>query len=170
MLDPDQRTQGLALSTAIEKAMLSIKPCEQCRHYTEQPVCPICQNTQRIQHQLCVVETPADLHAIEDTNTYRGLYFVLHGYLSPIDGIGPEELHIDALTTLTQDKKITEVILATNATTEGKATAHYIVSRLQPLGISCSRIAQGVPMGGELEYLDSHTLAHAVSSRIHIHS
>ena len=161
-----KRDAGLKLASALEKSMASINHCSQCRTYTELDVCPICSDPKRHQQQLCVVETASDIIAIESSRTYRGLYFVLHGHLSPIDAIGPNEIGLPQLYALLQASDINETIIATNSTVEGEATAHYIAEIAKELNISASRIAHGVPMGGELEYVDSQTLAHAFSGRL----
>ncbi|MEO0442364.1 MAG: recombination mediator RecR [Pseudomonadota bacterium] len=150
-----------ALGIAIDK----VGRCQKCRTLTEMPVCSICQSTKRLSSQLCVVETPADIVAIEQSGTYQGKYFVLMGRLSPIDGIGPAEIGIPDLEKRLMDDDIQELILATNPTVEGEATAHYIAERAREQGVTVSRIAHGVPLGGELEYIDGGTLAHAFNSR-----
>ena len=164
LLDKDPRAAG-RLSTAIQQAVERIGRCELCRMFTEESVCEICANPRRQPDLLCVLETPADLFAIEQSGSYRGRYFVLFGHLSPIDGIGPEAIGIDRLLQRLVDEDIKELILATNLTVEGEATAHYIGSHAQALGVGVSRIAHGVPLGGELEYVDGGTLSHAFSSR-----
>ena len=167
LLSQEERQAGKVLANALDAAINHIRLCSQCRHFTEQTCCDICQNPKRNPRVLCVVESPADVVAIEQTNSYHGRYFVLHGHLSPLDGIGPNQIGIPQL--LAHIKTLSEceeVILATNATVEGKATAHYIASQLQSSSIRCSRIAHGVPMGGELEYLDGGTLSHAFQSRL----
>jgi len=153
----------LAQSLAI--CVERIGRCQRCRTLTEESVCGTCSNPHRDGSTLCVVETPADILAIEQSGYYRGKYFVLLGHLSPIDGIGPSDIGIDELVTLLQNESIDELILATNPTVEGEATAHYIGERIKPLGVKVTRIAHGVPLGGELEYIDGGTLAHALSSR-----
>jgi recombination protein RecR len=153
------------LAQCLHKAVEGVGRCERCRTLTEQTLCGICKNQRRDNHLLCVVETPADVMAIEQAGTYQGKYFVLQGHLSPIDGIGPEDIGIDQLINLLQQDPITEVILATNPTVEGEATAYYISERAKHLSITVSRIAHGVPLGGELEFIDGGTLAHAFSSR-----
>lgn len=159
------REKGLALAEALQQALHNVQTCQRCRLYTEETVCAICLNPQREQHLLCVVESPADVFAIEQTGSYRGLYYVLQGRLSPLDGIGPQEIGIPALLNRLANETIQELVLATNPTMEGKATAHYIVSHIDRKGITCTRIAHGVPFGGELEYLDGSTLSHAFRSR-----
>lgn len=153
------------LATAMGRAVEGVGRCSRCRTLTEQGVCATCSNERRDNSLLCVVETPADILAIEQAGTYQGKYFVLLGHLSPIDGIGPEDIGVDQLMGLLQSEAIEELILATNPTVEGEATAHYIGERAKALGVNVSRIAHGVPLGGELEYIDGGTLAHAFSSR-----
>ena len=153
------------LAETISLAVEKIGRCQRCRTLTEFPICDICANKARVSEQICVVENPADLYAIEQAGSYRGQYFVLLGHLSPIDGIGPEELGIDQLMDRLANETVTEVILATNLTVEGEATAHFIAEKAKALGISVSRIAYGVPMGGELEYVDGGTLNLALQSR-----
>lgn len=162
-----ERDRGGAerLSQSLHKAMEGVGRCERCRTLTEQARCGICNNTRRDNNLLCVVETPGDVLAIEQAGTYQGKYFVLLGHLSPIDGIGPEDIGVDQLIQLLQQEPITEVILATNPTVEGEATAYYISERAKNLNVIVSRIAHGVPLGGELEFIDGGTLAHAFSSR-----
>ncbi len=153
------------LAQSLHKAVEGVGRCQRCRTLTEQAHCGICANTRRDNSLLCVVETPGDVLAIEQAGTYQGKYFVLLGHLSPIDGIGPEDIGVDQLITLLQQEPITEVILATNPTVEGEATAYYISERAKNLNVTVSRIAHGVPLGGELEFIDGGTLAHAFSSR-----
>jgi recombination protein RecR len=153
------------LAKSLHNAMEGVGRCKRCRTLTEQELCGICRNERRDAGLLCVVETPADVLAIEQAGTYQGKYFVLLGHLSPIDGIGPDDIGISQLITLLQQESINEVILATNPTVEGEATAFYISERAKPLNIPVSRIAHGVPLGGELEFIDGGTLAHAFSSR-----
>lgn len=153
------------LSLSLKKAVEGVGRCTRCRTLTEQAHCGICANTRRDNGLLCVVETPGDVLAIEQAGTYQGKYFVLLGHLSPIDGIGPEDIGVEQLITLLQQEPITEVILATNPTVEGEATAYYISERAKNLNVTVSRIAHGVPLGGELEFIDGGTLAHAFSSR-----
>lgn len=161
------RVKGKALAEALLAAVEHIQFCRQCRNFTEQTECDICRNPKRHAQLICVVESPADVFAIEQTAAFHGRYFVLHGHLSPLDGIGPKEIGIpELLAQLQGPERIEEVILATNATVEGKATAHYIASHLNASRIRCSRIAHGVPLGGELEYLDGGTLSHAFQSRL----
>ncbi|UTW45626.1 recombination mediator RecR [bacterium SCSIO 12696] len=159
------RTGGVRLSEALAAAMEGVGRCRQCRTFAEAELCAICQSPRRDPSQLCVLESPADLFAIEQAGNYRGRYFVLMGHLSPIDGIGPEQLGIDQLLQQLKTGEVKELILATNLTVEGEATAHFISERAKPLGVTVSRIAHGVPLGGELEYVDGGTLAHAFTSR-----
>lgn len=153
------------LAGTISEAILKVGRCERCRTLTEDTECRICSNLSRSSSQICVVENPADLYAIEQAGSFRGKYFVLLGHLSPIDGIGPDQLGIDKLIDRLQTETISELILATNLTVEGEATAHFIADKAKALGVSVSRIAYGVPMGGELEYVDGGTLNMALQSR-----
>ena len=161
--EDDNKAQFLADS--IQKSFQSIKECDQCRMYTEEKTCGICTDDNRDSGVLCVVETPADLIAVENTMEFKGKYFVLMGRLSPIDGIGPEELKIDLLLSFLQQSNVREVILAVSPTVEGEATVAYIASLVESENIKSSRIAYGVPMGGELEYVDSNTLIQALNNR-----
>jgi recombination protein RecR len=158
------RSLGLALADALQR----IGHCKRCRMLTETDLCPICASNQRDGSQLCVVESPADVVAIEQSGGFRGRYFVLMGHLSPLDGIGPGELGLDEFERLLRVGEIREVILATNPTAEGEATAHYLGELAIRLGIKASRIAHGVPVGGELEYVDGGTLAHALAGRTNV--
>ncbi len=160
------RNSGRNLARTLEKAMTQIGHCNHCRTFCETEVCALCGNPKRDQHLLCIVETPADVLAIEQTGGYKGLYFVLRGHLSPIDGIGPEELGIGELLQRLTTLPLQEVILATNPTVEGEATAHYLATLIKQRGIAISRIAHGVPIGGELEYVDGGTLARALTGRV----
>ena len=159
------RQGGLNLSEALRSAMEGVGNCTQCRTLCELELCHVCANPKRDRSQLCIVETPADVLAIELTASYSGTYFVLMGHLSPIDGIGPDEIGIDQLLERVKAEDVKEVILATNPTVEGEATAYYISEHIKELGIVVTRIAHGVPLGGELEYVDGGTLAHALSGR-----
>lgn len=160
------QSKGLHLSNTLQTAIKKVGACERCQTYTENALCFLCQNPKRNANLLCIVETPADIIAIEQANMYSGLYFVLHGHLSPLDGIGPSEIGIPKLLKRVNKKSIQELILATNPTMEGKITASYIASQIDPKVTKCTRIAHGVPLGGELEYLDSGTLTHAFYSRV----
>ena len=159
------RTQGQHLAGTIDTAMKNIGHCKQCRTWSETETCKLCANTSRDHTSLCIVETPADVLAIEQTSIYRGYYFVLMGRLSPLDGIGPEEIGINELYQRVNNADIKEIILATGHTVEGEATAHYITEIINPLHLKISRIAHGVPSGGELEFIDSRTLTDALASR-----
>ena len=159
------RSGGQRLAHLLEQAVTKIGHCTQCQTLSEETVCALCRNMERDAHILCVVETPADLLALEQATHYRGHYFVLGGRLSPLDGIGPHELGLDKLRERLQTATITEVILATTTTVEGEATAHYISELAAEHGHRVTRIAHGVPLGGELEYIDSGTLAHAFAGR-----
>lgn len=160
-----QRDNGLELAKILTKALSEIGHCKRCRIFAEEEICSLCANPQRNSEILCIVETPVDVLAIEQTNSYRGLYYVLMGHLSPLDGIGPQEIGIDQLMELMQREKPREVILATNPTVEGEATAHYIATLLKKSHIHCTRIAHGVPLDGELGYLDGGTLTRAITAR-----
>jgi recombination protein RecR len=160
-----ERERGLKLAGALEQAMHRIGHCSRCRNFSEEPVCGICASTSRDRHLLCVVESPTELAAIEQATGYRGQYFVLMGRLSPLDGLGPEELGLGLLSERLAEDEIEELILATNPTVEGEATAHYLAQLARAAGIRSTRLAHGVPLGGELEYVDRGTLAHAFGSR-----
>lgn len=164
LLDRDPEG-GRQLAAALRAAIEEIRHCRVCRMLTEQPTCNICSSAQRDATQLCIVETPADLVAIEQSGAYRGRYFVLMGHLSPIDGIGPTELGIDLLEQRFKNEKLEEIVLATGVTVEGDATAHLLAALAQRHGLRASRIAYGVPVGGELEYVDSGTLSRALAGR-----
>ena len=153
------------LSVALGNALEVVGHCQLCNTFSEQPICPLCDSNNRDKRLLCVVEMPTDLLMLENTHAYTGLYFVLMGRLSPLDGIGPKEIHLDKLIKRAQDGVVQEVILATNYTVEGDATAHYISELLKARGVKTSRIARGMPMGGEIEYVDSGTLAQAMMER-----
>ena len=162
-----ERDRGGAeqLSIALADAVKEIGHCSQCRMFTEHDLCNICSTAGRDEGLLCVVESPADVMAVEDATGYRGLYFVLMGHLSPLDGIGPDELGMDGLESRISEGKITELIIATNPTVEGDATAHYLADLAAKFKVQASRIAHGVPLGGELEYVDGGTLSHAFFGR-----
>lgn len=159
------REGGRYLAHALESAMDGVGYCSRCRTLSETDVCEMCLDPRRDDGLLCILQSPADVWAVEMAGSFRGRYFVLKGHLSPIDGLGPEEIGIPALVERVQGSAVTEVILATNPTVEGEATAHYIAGLLKPLGIQVSRIAHGVPLGGELEFIDGGTLAHALAGR-----
>ncbi len=159
------RDGATILSSALAEAAEGIGHCSRCRMYTEHDLCSICSASGRDNTQLCVVESPADVMAIEEATGFKGLYFVLMGHLSPLDGIGPEELGLAALQKRLREDGIAELIIATNATVEGDATAHYLAEMATRLDVQASRIAHGVPLGGELEFVDSGTLSHAFFGR-----
>ena len=159
------REGGHRLAELLDNAVQNIGHCSRCRTLTETELCSLCTNPRRNNNQLCIVETPADVIAIEQATDYRGRYFVLGGRLSPLDGIGPKELGMDQLAAVLANDELEEVILATNPTVEGEATAQYISDMANRHGVTTSRIAHGVPLGGELEYVDGGTLAHAFSGR-----
>jgi recombination protein RecR len=160
-----QRAGGRRLAEVLLEALDSVGNCRLCRTFSENELCGICVDARRDHQTLCVVESPADIVAIEQAGGYRGMYFVLHGRLSPIDGIGPDALGLDVLVDRVAQGGIAEVILATNPTVEGEATAHYITESLRHSGVRLSRIAHGVPLGGELEFVDGGTIVHALSGR-----
>jgi recombination protein RecR len=159
------REGATALAEALAVAVERVDHCTRCRNFTELEVCEICEDPRRDGSVICVVETPADVLAIEESGGFNGIYFVLMGHLSPIDGIGPAEIGLEKFHQRVVDEGIAEVILATNPTVEGEATAYYLTDMLQSQGVTVSRIAHGVPLGGELEYVDGSTLAHALSGR-----
>ncbi len=159
------RDGGRTLSHVLAEAMERIGNCSRCRTLSETEVCSICANKNRDDSMLCVVETPAELMVIEQAIDYRGRYFVLGGHLSPLDGIGPREIGLDKLEQRLDEGDVAELILATNTTVEGEATAHYISEMAHARGVRTTRIAHGVPMGGELEYVDGNTISHAFAGR-----
>jgi recombination protein RecR len=162
-----QRDQGGAsrLALSLQRALGRIRHCARCNNFSEEEVCELCSSPRRDPSLLCVVESPADLVMMEQTLAFTGHYFVLMGRLSPLDGVGPREIHLDRLAARATDGLVKEVVLATNFTNEGEATAHYVGEMLQARGLKVSRIARGVPVGGELEHVDSGTLAQAVLDR-----
>ncbi|TFH42986.1 MAG: recombination protein RecR [Lysobacterales bacterium] len=159
------RACGQHLAHSLVQAMSKVGNCKRCLTLSEKEVCAICENPKRESAQLCVVVRPADMAAIEYGTGYRGQFFVLGGHLSPLDGVGPEDLGVDLLEQRLSEGAITEVILATGATVEGQATAHYLSELVHEKNIRVTRIAQGVPLGGELEFIDSSTLNHAIGER-----
>jgi recombination protein RecR len=159
------REGGLRLAQVLARAMDEVGHCRDCRTLCESDLCSLCSNDTRDGSVLCVVETPADIDAIEQATDFKGRYFVLMGHLSPLDGVGPQQLGLNQLSERFASGELTEVILATNPTVEGEATAHYVGELARDHGIRTTRIAHGVPMGGELEYIDSGTLSHAFSGR-----
>jgi recombination protein RecR len=165
-----EREGGLRLAGALAEAIERIGHCESCRDFSETPLCAICASASRDRSLLCAIESPADRLAIETATGYRGLYFVLQGRLSPLDGIGPRELGLDRLADRLAGGEVAELIIATNPTVEGEATAHYLAQLARQAKVRPSRLAHGVPLGGELEYVDRGTLAHAFGSRTEIPS
>jgi len=159
------RAGALRLAQALQDAVERICHCELCNTLSEQTVCDTCQDARRDASLLCVVETPADLMMLEQAQCYNGLYFVLMGRLSPLDGVGPKDIHLDRMLQRAADEAVKEVVLATNFTNEGEATAHFISEMLAVRGIRVTRIARGLPVGGEIEHVDSGTLARAVIER-----
>ena len=159
------REAALELARVIEEAVTAVGQCESCRTLSEQAICQVCASARRDSRTLCVVETPADMAAIDTSTGYQGMFFVLMGHLSPLDGIGPAELGLDQLERRLDAGGVAEVILATSSTVEGEATAHYLAELVRERGIRATRIAQGVPMGGELEFVDGGTLARAIMAR-----
>ncbi|MFT6092343.1 MAG: recombination protein RecR [Pseudohongiellaceae bacterium] len=159
------RVGAKQLSTALAEALEKVGNCAECGTLTEEPVCRICASPSRDKSLCCVVESPADIFAIEQSGSFRGIYFVLMGHLSPIDGIGPEQLSIPRLIDKVSEQKIEELIIACNPNVEGEATAYYIAEQLRGTNVVVSRIAHGVPVGGELEFVDGGTLSHALTGR-----
>ncbi|WP_373020853.1 recombination mediator RecR [Thiomicrorhabdus sp.] len=159
------RSGGAKLAHVLEEAIAKVNHCEQCRTFTEERICSICASSSRQDGELCIVESPSDMMAIEQSGIFRGKYFVLMGHLSPIDGIGPKEIGLDQLETRLSSQAVVELIIATNPTVEGEATAHYIQQLAKRLNIKVSRLAQGIPIGGELEFIDAGTLSQAFISR-----
>ena len=153
------------LAQSLGHALATVRRCEKCNNFTEDEVCSLCQSPRRDASLLCIVETPADLSMVEQTLSYSGMYFVLMGRLSPLDGVGPRDIGLDRLQARAADGEVREVILATNFTNEGEATAHYIAEMLRARGIKVTRIARGVPLGGELEYVDAGTISQALLER-----
>ncbi|KAI5916399.1 MAG: recombination protein RecR [Proteobacteria bacterium] len=164
LLQRDQRGAG-RLARALSHALEVLRHCERCNTFTESEICERCANPRRDASLLCIVEMPADLAMIEQTQSYNGLYYVLMGRLSPLDGVGPRELKLDKLIARASDPAVAEVILATNFTNEGEATAHTIATLLSARGVKVSRLSRGVPVGGELEHTDTGTIAQALVER-----
>ena len=156
---------ALQISESLASAIAQVGECDKCRVLTETSICDVCSNPKRHQHVVCIVESPSDVQAFEQSTQYHGRYFVLMGHLSPLDGIGPHELGLDILAKQLDSGEVTEVILATNPTVEGEATAHYISEMTKKRNIKTTRIAHGVPIGGELEYVNGSTLSHALDGR-----
>jgi len=161
-----ERDGGLRLVEVLGTALEQVGYCQRCRTLTEEPVCALCRSARRDAALLCIVESPADMLAIEDAGGYRGHYFVLHGHLSPLDGIGPDDIGLELLEARLDEGGVEEVILATNPTVEGEATAHYIAEQIRERGLRLSRLAYGVPLGGALEYVDGGTLSRAFNGRL----
>ena len=159
------RAGARSLAHSLDSALERIHHCNKCNNFSESEMCDLCASGRRDPRQLCVVEMPTDLLQIEHTQTYNGMYFVMMGRLSPLDGIGPKEIHLDRLIKRAQDGEVQEVVLATNFTVEGEATAHYIGELLKARGLRISRIARGLPSGGEIEHVDVGTLAQAMLER-----
>lgn len=162
------REGATRLSGALELAAEKIGHCRRCRTLSEEETCGICRDSSRQAAQLCIVESPSDVLALEEATPYRGLYYVLMGRLSPLDGIGPSELGLDRLEARLRDEEINELIIATNPTVEGEATAHYLSQMARQFNIRPTRLAHGVPLGGELEFVDRSTLAHAFGGRLEV--
>ena len=158
------REGALRMAQTLQEAVQHIGHCQRCRNFSETPVCDYCSSQRRDKSLLCVVESPADVYAVDEAG-FNGVYFVLMGHLSPLDGIGPEDLELDKLAALLDEGEVQEVILATNSTVEGEATAHFISEMVKSRNRRVTRIAHGVPMGGELEYVDSSTLSEAIAGR-----
>jgi recombination protein RecR len=160
-----ERAGAEQLARALDDALARVRHCAMCNNYTEEEVCALCRSPRRDRTMLCVVETPADLAMVEQTAAYSGMYFILMGRLSPLDGVGPRDIGLERLLARATDGEVAEVVLATNFTNEGEATAHYIAEMLRARKIRVSRIARGVPLGGELEYVDAGTLSQALVDR-----
>ena len=160
-----ERAGAEQLARALDDALARVRHCTMCHNYTEEEVCALCRSPRRDRTTLCVVETPADLAVVEQTAAYSGMYFILMGRLSPLDGVGPRDIGLERLLARASDGEVREVVLATNFTNEGEATAHYIAEMLRARDIRVSRIARGVPLGGELEYVDAGTLSQALVDR-----
>lgn len=160
-----QRQRGLILARCLEEAMMSIHSCQRCNNYTANALCDLCCDPLRDSSLLCIVENPADVAAIEQSHAYQGSYFVLMGKISPLDGMGPDEIHLPQLAALIENEPINEVILALSPTVEGQATVHFIYDLLQGSAVKISQLAHGIPSGGELEYLDSRTIGNALRNR-----
>lgn len=159
------RDGAARLAAALTDALARTRHCEKCNSYSEDTICELCRSGRRDATLLCVVETPGDVFTMEQAQCYQGLYFVLMGALSPLDGVGPKEIHLERLLKRATDGVVREVVLATNFTVEGEATAHYVGELLRQRGLKVTRIARGLPVGGELEHVDSGTLAQAVMER-----
>lgn len=160
-----QRQRGIHLASCLEHAMNAIQHCQQCNNYTEFSLCTLCQNPNRNQELLCVVENPADVFAIEQSHAFQGYYFVLMGKISPLDGLGPEEINLPKLKNLVIEREVKEVILALSPSVEGQTTAHFIKHLLKQPSLNISQLAHGIPSGGELEFLDGNTISSALRNR-----
>lgn len=160
-----QRQRGFHLASCLEQAMFSIQHCQRCNNYTEHTLCSLCQNTSRDPKVLCVVENPADVSAVEQSNSYNGYYYVLMGKISPLDGLGPEEIGLPRLASRIERENIEELILALSPTIEGQTTVHFIQEILGNHSIRISQLAHGIPFGGELEFLDGNTISNALRNR-----
>jgi recombination protein RecR len=160
-----ERAGAAELAQALASALETVRRCAKCNNFSEEETCTLCRSPRRDASLLCVVETPADLATVEQTYAYSGMYFVLMGRLSPLDGVGPRDIGLDRLQARACDGEVREVILATNFTNEGEATAHYIAEMLRARGLRVTRIARGVPVGGELEYVDAGTISQALLER-----
>ncbi|KTD39207.1 recombinational DNA repair protein RecR [Legionella nautarum] len=163
-----QRQRGLQLAACLEQAMLSIRHCTRCNNYTEQDLCKLCQNPVRDLSTICVVENPADVAAIEQSNAFNGGYYVLMGKISPLDGLGPEDIGLPQLRDLIVNEGIKEVILALSPTIEGQTTVHFIHELLREYPLHISQLAHGIPSGGELEFLDGNTISNALRNRARV--
>lgn len=161
----NQRQRGLHLAACLEHAMHQVKQCLRCNNYTEDNHCALCQNPSRDRTQLCVVESPSDVLAIEQSNAFKGTYFVLMGKISPLDGLGPEDIHLPQLKALITNEAVSELILALSPGVEGQTTAHFIHQMLRDTSVKISQLAHGIPSGGTLEFLDSHTIGSALRNR-----
>ena len=164
LLEQD-REGAVRLAEALQAAAREVGHCQRCRTFTEAELCPVCASERRDRGVVCVVESPADVQALEQATDYQGRYFVLHGHLSPLDGVGPEDLGLDLLARQMDGGEVQEVILAISPTVEGEATTHYIAEMVHGRGVRVTRIAHGVPLGGELDYVDGNTLSHAFAGR-----
>jgi len=164
LLEQD-REGAVRLAEALQAAARDVGHCQRCRTFTEAELCPVCASERRDRGLVCVVESPADVQALEQATDYQGRYFVLHGHLSPLDGVGPEDLGLDLLARQMEGGEVKEVILAISPTVEGEATTHYIAEMVRGRGMQVTRIAHGVPLGGELDYVDGNTLSHAFAGR-----
>ncbi len=162
----EHRDEGIAIAASLHEAMRTVTTCERCHNLSDKPICELCSDPQRANGELCVVETASDLVAIEDTDTFKGRYFVLHGLLSPIDAVGPEELGLGAFLPLVRNGKIREVIVGLNATAEGEATTHFIRELLEGSDVALTQLAHGIPVGGELGYVNSRTISQAFLRRV----